>query len=162
MDSVETKNSYRTEFVSLSLERGWRVGAELGLGTGLLLEALLMSNKAVSIIGVDHFMRQDRKSRVMSIANRYYGRCTIHSMRTSEASFLVEPESLDFVFVDASHKYGCVRNDIRLWWPKVRKGGWFGGHDYSVEYPGVLNAVNEKFGDYVSVSRSNIWSVEKR
>ena len=154
-------STHRVDFVSLSLEQEWREGAVLGLGAGLLLDALLAGNSKLFIIGVDHFVRDDRRNRVMSIVNRFYDRCLVHHMKTSEAAREVSDGSLDFVFVDASHKYGCVRNDLRLWWPKVRAGGWFGGHDYSVEYPGVLNAVNEKFGNRISVSNSCIWSVVK-
>jgi hypothetical protein len=154
-------SQYRRELVDLVMARGWKVGAELGLGSGTLLEMLLVEVHGLHVIGVDHFVRDDRRSRVMSVANVFSHRCTIHAMRTAEASRLVNDGSLDFVFVDASHKYGCVRSDIRLWWPKIRVGGWLGGHDYSVEYPGVLNAVNERFENGVVVSESRIWGVVK-
>jgi hypothetical protein len=39
-------------------------------------------------------------------------------------------ESLDFVYIDAQHHYEAVREDIRLWYPKVKRGGVLGGHDY--------------------------------
>jgi predicted O-methyltransferase YrrM len=152
---------YRSDMVSIAIERKWKVGAELGLGAGVLFEMFLREVPGLHVVGVDHFIRQDRRSRVMSIANNFSRRCTIYAMKTAEAARLVEDESLDFVFIDASHKYGCVRNDIRLWWSKVRSGGWLGGHDYGVEYPGVLNAVNERFDTSVTISDSRIWSVEK-
>jgi hypothetical protein len=54
--------------------------------------------------------------------------------------------SLDLVFIDASHDYDSVKNDIDLWLPKVRTGGFIGGHDYGhKKFPGVKKAVDEKF-----------------
>jgi SAM-dependent methyltransferase len=50
----------------------------------------------------------------------------------------------DFVFVDASHEYMNVKNDILSWWPKIARGGMMAGHD--VNWPGVEKAVLECFG----------------
>jgi hypothetical protein len=43
---------------------------------------------------------------------------------------MIKNESLDFVYIDANHKYDAVKKDLELWYPKVRKGGVFAGHDY--------------------------------
>lgn len=45
-------------------------------------------------------------------------------------SNIFENESLDFAYIDANHAYSFVKQDIELWWPKVKKGGWLCGHDY--------------------------------
>ena len=39
-------------------------------------------------------------------------------------------ESLDFVYIDARHNYQSVKKDIEIWYPKVKKRGFLGGHDY--------------------------------
>ena len=50
---------------------------------------------------------------------------------TSEiASEMFNDESLDFVYIDANHAYDYVVQDIELWYPKVKKGGFICGHDY--------------------------------
>lgn len=46
------------------------------------------------------------------------------------ASNFFEDNSLDFVFIDANHAYEFVKEDISLWFPKVKKGGLVMGHDY--------------------------------
>jgi len=46
------------------------------------------------------------------------------------ASEMFEDESLDFIFIDANHAYDYVVEDINLWFPKLKKGGMFSGHDY--------------------------------
>jgi predicted O-methyltransferase YrrM len=38
--------------------------------------------------------------------------------------------SFDFVYIDARHDYASALEDIRDWWPKVRRGGILAGHDY--------------------------------
>jgi len=46
------------------------------------------------------------------------------------ASEIFEDESLDFVYIDANHAYDFVAEDIKLWFPKLKKGGIFAGHGY--------------------------------
>ena len=38
--------------------------------------------------------------------------------------------SLDFVYIDGNHAYDFVKQDMEMWWPKLKKGGLFCGHDY--------------------------------
>ncbi len=61
-----------------------------------------------------------------------------------EASEIYKNRSLDFVFIDAAHDYVNVKNDILAWYPKVKKGGFIGGHDYA-QPCGVKQAVDEIF-----------------
>ena len=46
------------------------------------------------------------------------------------ASKIFADESLNFVYIDANHAYDYVVEDIELWFPKVKKGGYLCGHDY--------------------------------
>jgi len=78
---------------------------------------------------------------------------------------LYENESLDFVFIDAGHDYISVKNDIKNWYPKVKKNGIIAGHDYYV-YPDVKKAVDEYFGNNIRLDDSlrescGTWIVEK-
>lgn len=61
----------------------------------------------------------------------------------TKAASQYSDESLDFVFVDASHDYESVRNDLWTWYPKVKKGGLMAGHDYSENCLGVKLAVDQ-------------------
>ena len=72
-------------------------------------------------------------------------RSTINPIRlpSTEASNLYADNSLDFVFIDANHSYEFVKDDIKHWYPKVKKGGILAGHDYIPAWPGVIQAVNE-------------------
>jgi hypothetical protein len=79
-------------------------------------------------------------------------------------SELVAPE-LDFVFIDGDHSYSAVMDDLNCWWPRLRMGGLFCGHDYGKDdIPGVTQAVNEWFeamGIEFSVADGNIWWCKK-
>lgn len=51
-------------------------------------------------------------------------------MTSMEAVQKFENESLDFVFIDGSHEYEDIKDDIIHWLPKVKPGGILAGHDY--------------------------------
>jgi hypothetical protein len=79
-----------------------------------------------------------------------------------DAAYLVP--FVDFVFVDGEHKYEFVKQDVELYWPKVRAGGFMCGHDYSPDNTaGVNRAVNEFFAAlHLPVeNHSGCWFVSK-
>lgn len=51
-------------------------------------------------------------------------------MSSQNAAAKFENESLDWVFIDASHDYHSVLSDLRIWLPRLRPGGLISGHDY--------------------------------
>jgi hypothetical protein len=53
------------------------------------------------------------------------------------------PNDLDFVYIDGNHDYDFVKKDIELYYPKVKKGGVMGGHDFVASEQGVIRAVIE-------------------
>lgn len=77
------------------------------------------------------------------------------------AASLYESESLDFVFIDAGHTYEEVKEDIEAWFPKVKKGGYIGGHDYCTFWGGVIQAVSEKFKEEELRISKNSWIIKK-
>jgi predicted O-methyltransferase YrrM len=83
----------------------------------------------------------------------------ILQMDSWEAAGKVVDEQLDAVFIDAAHDYESVKGDLERWVPKVRKGGIVCGHDYTKGWPGVVNAVNERFGKPDRVV-DTFWCVE--
>lgn len=65
----------------------------------------------------------------------------------SNSKFLYQnfkDKSIDFLFLDASHEYVDVLNDIQLWYPKVK--GIFAGHDFT--WPGVRMAVEQSLPSF--------------
>ena len=69
-------------------------------------------------------------------------------------------QSLDFVFLDASHDEKSVRRDIAGWRPKIKPGGVLAGHDYSSKsFPGVKRAVDSMLPRRQRASK-NSWMME--
>ena len=79
---------------------------------------------------------------------------------SKEASETIDDGSIDIIYIDASHDYESAKEDIELWFPKVKKGGMLVGHDYKIEYFGVVKAVNEKFKHFI-VYNDWVWGVKK-
>eukprot|EP00241_Pyramimonas_parkeae_P012369 CAMPEP_0114225942 /NCGR_PEP_ID=MMETSP0058-20121206/962_1 /TAXON_ID=36894 /ORGANISM="Pyramimonas parkeae, CCMP726" /LENGTH=288 /DNA_ID=CAMNT_0001336623 /DNA_START=1199 /DNA_END=2062 /DNA_ORIENTATION=- len=46
------------------------------------------------------------------------------------ASLKFENLSMDWIYIDGDHSYQSVSSDLRAWWPKLRVGGMFTGHDF--------------------------------
>ena len=77
-----------------------------------------------------------------------------------EAAKTFKDNSISVVLVDASHDYENVKADIDAWWPKLKLCGEMVGHDYIMAYPGIVQAVNERFGGPDETNNS-CWRVTK-
>jgi hypothetical protein len=78
----------------------------------------------------------------------------IIKMKSCEASKLYDDDYFDWIYIDADHSYDGVKKDIINWWPKLKKGGIFSGHDFdpsitdeNFEKYGVEKAINEFFSN---------------
>jgi predicted O-methyltransferase YrrM len=80
-------------------------------------------------------------------------------MSSEDASKLYENESLDFIFIDADHKYESVINDLKCWFPKLKGDRIIAGHDY--DWEGVKKAVDEFFGPENIKVRGTSWTYFK-
>lgn len=100
-------------------------------------------------------------ARVEGLATRYAPRARIIRGASAMVAGILEDASLDLVFIDADHSQLAVAADIQAWRPKVRAGGWIGGHDYgSPRFPGVKSAVLQSFRpEQVEEGRNSTWWV---
>lgn len=55
---------------------------------------------------------------------------TFYKLSSEQAAPYFRDASLDFVYLDASHDYANVAQDLRVWYPKVKPGGVLAGHDF--------------------------------
>jgi hypothetical protein len=83
-------------------------------------------------------------------------RCFMIRAKSEHAVDLFEDESLDFVYIDANHKYDAIKQDIELWFPKVRKGGIVSGHDYlKMDWYNDPNFAENKKDKYIWMNSEN-------
>lgn len=55
----------------------------------------------------------------------------------------------DFIYIDAEHSYESVKADLLAWKSKTTK--YIGGHDYQMQFMGVVQAVNEIFNSPLAI-----------
>jgi hypothetical protein len=81
-------------------------------------------------------------------------------MSSVEAAKQYADKSLFFVFIDGSHLYEAVKEDILAWLPKVKSGGFIGGHDIDQpeEFNGVRKAVDELIGEKNIIIYNKGWA----
>ena len=137
------------------------VGAFLGKSASFMAVEIINSGKQIIFDVVDTFegspqVKEERKftnevtgdyySQFLSNIKPACGYIRPFPMTSRLAAERYKILSLDFVYIDASHDYKSVQADINAWYPKVKPGGYIGGHDYRSNCPGVWRAVNERFG----------------
>ena len=83
------------------------------------------------VSNVEQPVQDARHARVVAtMAQRFPVRSRVHREFSVAAAESFANASLDFVYVDARHDYAGVLEDCRAWWPKLREGGLFAGHDF--------------------------------
>jgi predicted O-methyltransferase YrrM len=140
--------------------------AEIGSYAGVSSEVLALHCKKLYCIDTwedwNHdgiiFQAMDLFDNMMS----YYSHIDKLHMKGNEASNMFPDEHFDLVYIDASHWYDDVTNDINTWLPKIKSGGYLAGHDY-IEGIDVLYAVNNYFGKTHSITRypDSSWVIKK-
>ncbi len=82
--------------------------------------------------------------------------------KSSNFSETIDDESLDFVFIDGDHRFEATLEDIKNYWPKIKNGGLFSGHDVNLD--SVQRALQMFFGEKVSeikIVENNSWFIFK-
>jgi hypothetical protein len=134
------------------------VGAWKGKSAAFMCVEIANSNKKIDFFVVDTWegsvehKENPELSKLYDIfldnmkpVNQYFKPVRMASL---EAAKKFEDNSIDFIFIDASHEYEDVVNDLHAWYPKLKEGGTLAGHDYyldQVTWGGVYKAVNEVF-----------------
>ena len=151
--------------------------AEIGVFKGKLFHHVLKHTDVKIAYAIDSWGENDYKdnfadglSEVTTLLDAYetfcagirykdWNRVKILKKNSIKASKEIENNSLDMIFIDADHRYKAVLDDLKHWYPKVRKGGIIAGHDYSINVFSVMMAVWKYFGtaDNIKVGKDNTW-----
>ena len=133
----------RTEIPALLNELGLTgEGVEIGVLEGDYSEFLLSNWQGKKLHLVDIWKTQPGNfqftvakwdamiAHVNQRLDRFRDRYLIHRMSSVDAAKQFADESLDFIYIDADHHLAAVVADLKAWYPKLKHGGLFSGHDY--------------------------------
>ena len=137
---------YRTELPAFLNAHGMTgAGVEVGVHMATFSETILEKWKGLTLYLVDPYRRftkaeyfdstQDLDQehvflRAKEKLSRFGQRAQFMRQTGVEAAATFGDNSLDFVFIDSNHKYESSSAEIAAWFPKVRRGGLFCGHDF--------------------------------
>jgi hypothetical protein len=91
----------------------------------------------------------DRKNMPEGEFSQYKEKCKFYVKSSKDVTDEdIPPECLDYLYIDADHRYESIKFDIKHWWHRVKPGGLIGGHDFHLveDHPepfGVTQAVEE-------------------
>jgi len=87
---------------------------------------------------------EDLKEAFKYVSERFKNYKNIEIIRADSltAAKKIENETLDFCYIDANHDYKFVFDDLRAWYPKIKKKGILFGDNYVDPYE-VQEAVQE-------------------
>jgi len=172
-----------SNFYNEVAEKKYRVLVELGTWKGhsimYLAKKLKQQNYDFDLYGVDLFddspIHENKGNEYLKPQMKYlwdvYNENLVRSnvrevvkdikKNSWEAANEFENESVDFIFIDADHKYESVVKDIQAWLPKLKVGGVMSGHDYTQPTAGVKKAVEELLPDF-KLGTDEIWIYTKK
>ncbi len=155
------------EFIN-ALPDGPLTMAEIGSYAGESAAIFAASGKFSEIHCVDcwnttagkAFRTSDAEPYFDKVAAQYPSLISKYKATSVDGSWMFEEASLDLVYIDAAHNYANVKADIAAWKSKVKAGGWVGGHDYCLNFTGVIQAVTEAFNQPVTIFQDSSWLVK--
>lgn len=139
--------SKREEFGHLLKEMGLDgYGMEIGVATGWFSNFLIETSNLKKIFLLDMWhefkegyfdinnvcqKEQDKRYlQVISNMIQYSNRVVVIKDNADDAVNYIQNNIFDFIYLDANHKFDSVSKSLEEWYPKVKTGGIFAGHDY--------------------------------
>jgi hypothetical protein len=121
-------NCSRNELPEFFKSLGLKVGAEIGVAQGDFTEKFC--NAGLRMYAIDPWAGRGRI--YQRVRSRFWGNrnCVLIRKTSMEAINDFQARSLDFVYIDADHRFPFVAEDIYQWYWRVKKGGIVAGHDY--------------------------------
>lgn len=121
-------NVSRDELPQFCKDMGFKTGAEIGVDHGDFLQKFV--DAGLKMYGVDPWEGRDKLFQQVRTRFQKNKNCTIIRKTSMDAVNDFAARSLDFVYIDADHRFPYVANDLYYWYWRVKKGGIVSGHDY--------------------------------
>lgn len=148
-DDIKTRDDFPALIDHLGLKRG----VEIGVCQGAYSEFLLSNTKLDILYSIDPwnpdeeevkgaFKRCDincgkqekRYEETRARLAKFGQRSQIIRKTSHDSHDAFKDGSLDFIYLDGSHRFTGFSLDMMQWYPKLREGGLFAGHDYWYKY----------------------------
>jgi hypothetical protein len=143
--------SKRADFTKIINELGFKTGVEVGVHKGHFSEHILANSNIEKMYSIDAWMEDEATTRAarkkcehgkmelcyqetVSKLSRFGNRSVIIRDLSENAVKQFKNESLDFVYLDASHRFTGFTMDLINFWEKTKWGGLFAGDDYWRKY----------------------------
>lgn len=144
------------ELVPILKKINAKMGIEIGVDEGLTSRYFLSQLPELKLFGVDpyaeyidwngNYLNQDGRNNTFDLANsrlsKFGERYVLYRVTSDDAVDKFFDNAYDFIFIDGLHEYKQLLKDCANYFPKIRKGGVFAGHDYTA-ISGVKKAVDE-------------------
>lgn len=148
------------------------VGAYMGKSASYAGVDIINSGKNIKYDIVDHFMGSLNdpvgngcKNVCLKNIEPVNSVVNLINLPSVKAAELYADNSLDYVFLDGDHNYEGIKADLIAWYPKLKLGALFAGHDHEVAFPGVIQAVKEFFNEknikYQTTGAPYTWKIIK-
>lgn len=126
------------------------IGAELGVAGGDYSLSLLRYGTLDKLYSIDRWSDHHDEAEYRRAVRRLgaYGERSVIVRKTfADALTDFADEFFDFIYIDGyAHTGQDGGRTLRDWWPKLKPGGIFAGHDYDPQYPLTIKAVDEFAG----------------
>ena len=160
LPEVITKTKHRCEFPVMLTALGLTgVGAEIGVSGGNYSYKILAESQLSHLFSVDLWKvgsAEYSQLQYLKACNKlaeFRTRVSLIRQPSPEAASIFNNNYFDFIYIDAGHTYKAVTNDIAAWWPKLKPGGIFAGHDYWLGKPkGNNNGVQEAVVEFITTN----------
>lgn len=122
------------------------VGAELGVASGSYSETLLRMGRLDKLYSVDRWTDHHDEAEMAAATEKlepFGSRSGIIRSTFEAAADLFGEGFFDFIYIDGyAHTGQDDGKTLAKWWPKLKRGGIFAGHDYDPQYEPTVEAVD--------------------
>jgi len=129
------------------------IGIELGVAKGKFSKVLCQS-PLDKVWAIDSYSEKTHNTEEYKVAiknnweHHLSGKYHLLRGKFSEFVDLFEDNYFDFIYIDGYASSGQESGaTLYQWWPKVKSGGVFAGHDYHDKYPLTVKAVDKFVAD---------------
>lgn len=149
------------------------IGIEIGCSSGVSSEYILDQIPNCTLHSVDPYenytdwnkdvlddkVNESNYRRALQRTSRFEDRFVLHKAYSDDEVHYFDDNSIDFIFIDGMHTYQQVLSDCENYYPKVKDGGLFCGHDYRTitEVKKAVDEFSSRVGATVELGANDTW-----